>query len=69
MWGALRHPNVLPLMGATMADTQFEMVTELMAHGNINEFVKAHPGADRSGLVRLPFEDRCFLVDNTDIFS
>ena len=57
MWKALRHPNVLPLIGVTMTGTQFAMVTELMVNGNINQFVKAHPDADRSGLVRLPFKD------------
>ena len=51
MWSALRHPNVLPLLGATMTGTQFAMVSEWMANGNINEFVEAHPDADRLGLV------------------
>jgi len=39
----------------TMSDTQFAMVSEWMANGSINEFVKAHPDADRPGLVSLPF--------------
>lgn len=51
MWSALRHKNVLPLLGTTVAGPQFVMVSEWMANGNINEFVKAHPGADRLGLV------------------
>jgi len=60
MWKALRHPNTLPLIGVTMTDTQFAMVSELMVNGNINEFVKMHTDADRLGLVRflsgvLPF--------------
>jgi len=56
MWSALRHPNVLPLFGATMAGVQFIMVSEWMTNGNISEFVKAHPGADRIRLVGFPFE-------------
>ena len=56
MWSALRHPNVLPLLGATMAGTQFAMVSEWMVNGSINEFVKAHPGVDRLGLVSFPFD-------------
>ena len=56
MWTGLRHSNVLPLIGATMIDTQFAMVTEWMVNGNINEFLKAHTDADRLGLVRFPFE-------------
>ena len=51
MWKALRHPNILPLVGVTMTETQFAMVSEWMANGNVNEFVKAHPDADRLGLV------------------
>ena len=54
-WNALRHPNVLPLLGATMTGTRFAMVSEWMERGNINEFVKAVPDADRLGLVRFLF--------------
>ena len=51
MWSALRHPNVLPLLGATMTGTQFVMVSEWMENGNIKEFVEAHPDTDRLELV------------------
>jgi len=51
-WKALWHPNVLPLIGATMIGTQLVMVSEWMPNGNINEFVKAHPDANRLELVR-----------------
>ena len=51
-WKTLRHPNILPLMGVVMADTQFGMVSEWMANGNINEFVKVYENVDRLGLVR-----------------
>ena len=55
-WSALRHPNVLPLLGATMTGTRFVMVSEWMENGNINEFLGVHPDADRLGLVGFPFE-------------
>ena len=51
-WKALRHQNVLPLLGVTMGNNQFAMVSEWMANGNINEFVKAHSDANRFELVR-----------------
>ena len=51
-WKALRHPNVLPLIGVTMSDTQFAMVSDWMVNGNINDFVKAHPDANRIELVK-----------------
>ena len=52
-WNALRHPNVLPLLGVTMTEDRFVMTSEWMAKGNINKFVKAHPTADRLTLVRF----------------
>ena len=51
MWRSLQHPNVLPLVGATITETQFAMVSEWMVNGNINDFVKAHPDANRLRLV------------------
>ena len=50
-WETLRHPNVLSLLGVTMGDEQFAMVSEWMANGNINEFVKAHRNVNRLELV------------------
>lgn len=37
-----------------MTDTQFAMVSEWMFNGNINDFVKANPDADRLVLVGFP---------------
>ena len=39
-----------------MTGTRFAMVSEWMVNGNINEFVQAHPDADRLGLVIFLFE-------------
>ena len=50
-WKALRHPNVLPLLGVIMNEHHFAMVSEWMENGNISEFVKQNPGVDRLGLV------------------
>ena len=56
-WKSLRHPNVLPLMGVTMASNQLAMVSEWMENGNINQFVKACADVDRLKLVcRLSFQ-------------
>ena len=51
MWKALQHPNVLRLIGVTMSKTQFAMVSDWMANGNIDGFLMAHPDADRLELV------------------
>ena len=55
MWKALDHPNVLPLLGVIMSETQFTMVSRWMPNGNINEFVKNCPDANRFELVSFPF--------------
>ena len=52
-WKALRHPNILPLIGVTMSEAHFATVSEWMDSGNINEFVKANPDEDRLRLVRI----------------
>ena len=54
-WGTLRHPNVLPLLGATMSGYQFVMVSEWMVNGNINEFTKVHHDVNRLELVGVGF--------------
>ena len=51
MWKFLQHPNVLPLIGITMSDGRFAMISEWMTNGNINDFIKANPDVDRLALV------------------
>lgn len=43
-------------MGVTMSEDQFAMVSGWMENGNINEFVKQNPDADRLGLVSFLFK-------------
>ena len=50
-WKALRHQNTLPLLGVMINDNQFAMVSEWMANGNINAFIKTHKDANRFKLV------------------
>ena len=51
-WNALRHPNVLPLLGVTVSENRFVMVSEWMVKGNVREFLGSDVDADRLGLVR-----------------
>jgi hypothetical protein len=46
---------VLPLLGVTMTNHRFVMVSEWMENGNINEFLKNNADADRLGLVSILF--------------
>lgn len=50
-WRALRYPNVLPLLGVTIAEGRFVMVSEWTENGNIGEFSKAHTDVKPLGLV------------------
>jgi len=50
-WRALRHPNVLPLLGVTVAENQFVMVSEWMGRGNIKSFTKSNIKANRLRLL------------------
>jgi len=56
-WKALRHPNVLPLLGVTMVDTRLVMVSKWMVNSSIDKFVKMHADADRLELVCFLFKD------------
>ena len=50
-WRALCHPSVLPLLGVTMGDNRFMMVSEWMTNGDINGFVGARRDVNRLELV------------------
>jgi len=50
-WKHLRHPNILPLIGVTVSNQRFAMVSAWMDNGNINEFIKRHPGVNRIELL------------------
>ena len=74
MWKSLQHPNVLPLIGVTMTETRFAMISDWMVNGNINDFVKTHPDVDRFGLVgfllkvlRPCFIDNCKTLQLMDV--
>ena len=51
-WKHLRHPNVLPLLGVTVSERRFAMVSEWMEHGNIHQFVEKDKDTNRTELVR-----------------
>jgi len=50
-WKSLHHPNVLSLLGVTMGERLFAMISEWMVNGNIVDFVEAHRDANRFKLV------------------
>jgi hypothetical protein len=53
-WKHLRHPNVLPLLGVTVSECRFAMVSEWMENGNIIAFVERNKHVNRAELVCFP---------------
>lgn len=52
MWRHGRHPNIVPFRGVTVAPLQ--LILDWVVNGNVVEYIKAHPGADRLALVCSP---------------
>ena len=66
-WKILRHPNVLSLdslLGVTMDDTQFAMISDWMVNGNIIEYINANSDANRFEFVgfRFPYPPNSLLT-------
>ena len=51
VWKRLRHPNVVPFLGAT---APLQLVSEWMPNGTLTEYVNTNPGADRISPVCNP---------------
>jgi len=48
VWKGLAHPNIVPLLGVTVAPFQF--VSAWMPGGELSEYIGTHPCVDRIGL-------------------
>ena len=49
VWKRLEHPNIVPLLGVTVAPLQ--LVSVWMAGGELLEYIDTHPSIDRLSLV------------------
>ena len=49
MWKTLKHPNILPLLGATIDPPQ--LVSTLMPAGDLSKYIPKNPDANRIRLV------------------
>ena len=49
MWKRLEHPNIVPLLGVTVAPLQ--LVSVWMTGGELLEYIETNPSADRLNLV------------------
>ena len=48
-WKSLEHPNILPLLGATISPSQ--LISPFMPAGDLSKYIPKHPYANRLGLV------------------
>jgi len=51
MWKRLNHPNIVPLLGATIDPPQ--LVSDWMLCGDLVGYIVDHADADRLGLVGI----------------
>ena len=52
MWKCLKHQNIVPFRGATLAPLQF--ISDWMPGGDLTEYIKKDPSVDRLNLVGVP---------------
>jgi len=48
----MTHPNIVPLLGITT--TPLQLISNWMPGGDLLEYIKKNPDADRLGLVGIP---------------
>jgi serine/threonine protein kinase len=51
LWKRLSHPNIIPLLGASIDDTLLYTVSKWMNQGTIVRYLRSNPGANRRKLV------------------
>jgi len=64
LWGQLSHPNLLPFYGIFSFNGRISFVAPWMVHGDITEYLKNHPTANRVLLVFDTVEGLRFLHKN-----
>ena len=61
VWKHLKHPNIVPLLGATIDPPQ--LISDRMPGGTLTEYVASHPDTDRTSLVSDPPPPRFVVRD------
>jgi serine/threonine protein kinase len=52
MWKSLNHPNIVPLLGATISPS-LQLISSWMSGGQLPTYIKEHPDARLIWLVRI----------------
>ena len=53
-WKSLKHPNILPLLGATISPPQ--LVSIFMPAGDLSKYIPKNPDTNRLGLVGVDID-------------
>ena len=53
-WKRLEHPNIVPLLGINTTPSPPQLISDWIPGGNLTEYIRNNPGADRLGLVGTP---------------
>ena len=64
-WKNMSHPNILPLLGVSVSANPrcFHILTEWMPGGDVMQYARSIPGANRLRLVSLPtVSPQCFRL-------
>ena len=52
MWKRLKHRSIVPLLGIT--SNPLQLISEWMPGGNLTEYIKKYPRAERLSLASIP---------------
>ena len=63
-WKHLEHPNIVPLLGINMTPFPPQLISDWISGGNLTEYIKGNPGADRLGLVSVPLPSDGYRAHN-----
>ncbi|KAF9643894.1 kinase-like protein [Thelephora ganbajun] len=61
MWKRLKHPNIVPLLGVTI--TPLQLISTWMPGGNLPEYIRTHPNADRLAFLREATRGLIYMHD------
>lgn len=66
-WQRCHHPNVLKLLGVAELHGKIGMVSPWATNGNLQEYVRREPSADRCGLSTQVCEGLAYLHENNTV--
>jgi serine/threonine protein kinase len=71
VWQLLRHPHIVPFLGILRQESSLQLVSTWMAHGQLTQYIKAHPEESPLRFVRsfTVYHDRTLTHRRSDMSS